>query len=128
MNEDLIEKAVRITIEVAKPQANPYNYLYHNPTRIFTLQWFSHWTQRYQNYMLYKLMLEICRITSHLAIPQVIFNRHTDKYSDKKVRIAKNVFYIVNEQEITPNLKLKYESYRNFLNKELEKPTIDLYT
>lgn len=119
MSENIIEKAVEITYELARPHQNPYNYLYHNPGRIFTFQWFSHWTQNYQNHLMYTLMEKICEITGHLAIPQVLLNRHVSKYRDKKVRISKNVFYILSRDEISSSLQEKYQQYRSLLEQEI---------
>jgi hypothetical protein len=46
-----------------------------------------------------------CEITGHLAIPQILLNKHVAKYKDKKVRISKNVFYILKKDEIPKTLK-----------------------
>lgn len=118
---NIVEKAVEVTRNLVKPQQNPYNYLFHYPNRIFTLQWFSHWTQNYQNHLMYLLMENICKITNHIAIPQILLNKHTnlEKYKGKKVRISKNVFYILKEDEIPDKLKQKYNRYKSLLEQEI---------
>ncbi len=119
----VIEKAVDVVIEVARRQVNPFSYLYHNPNRIHTMQYFAHWAQRWTEHKLYKLLMRVAQITGYEPVPYWLTYRHAkrDGYSDRRVRCGSLVFYLLKPEEMSPGLRRRYEQFRNLLKEELHK-------
>lgn len=119
----MVEHAVDVCFDVARKQANPFKYLYHNPTGIHTMQYFAHWVQRWSEHRAYLVLMEAARITGYEPVPYALTHRNAkrDGWQGRRIRCGKLVFYLIREEEMPPGLKRRYKKFREMLLKELEK-------
>ncbi|WP_406677654.1 hypothetical protein [Moorella sp. ACPs] len=109
--ERVIEQAVETALELARPQVNPYKWLYHNPSGVQTMQWFAHWTQRYTGHRLYKAIQRIAKITGYELVPASLFYRHTAPWAARRVKIYGRSFILIKREEMTPGLARRYDAF-----------------
>lgn len=119
-DEKLIDHALRVTLELARPQVSPYKWLYHNPSGVHTLQWFSHWAQRYTGHLIYRCIRRVARITGYELVPSVLFNRHTPKYAKRRVKIYGRSYFLLKPEEMSTSLARRYKTFCKELEESLE--------
>ncbi len=118
-----IERAVDVCFEVAQYQVNPFHWLYHNPNGVHTMQYFSHWVQRWAAHKAYMVLVRAAKITGYEPVPASLLYRNSkrDGFSGRRVRVGKLSFYLIREEEMSPGLKRRYTKFKEMLRKELEK-------
>lgn len=109
--EKLIDKAVELTLELAKPQVSPFKWLYHNPSGVQTMQWFSRWAQRYTAHRLYTAIQKVCQITGYELVPASLFYRHTAIWAARRVKIYGRSFILIKREEMSPGLARRYDAF-----------------
>lgn len=122
-SERIIESAVDKVFELAKRQANPYTYLYHNPNGIHTMQYFSKWTQRWAQHKAYMVLLRAAHVTGYEAVPSELLHKNAkrDGWSGRQVRVGQLVFYLIRPDEMSTQLKKRYERFKEILTADLRK-------
>lgn len=118
-----VEKAVDLCFDIAKRQANPYTYLYHNPNSIQTMQHFAHWTQRYLQHKVFAAIFRASQVTGYEAVPYALLyqNAKRDGWAERKIRCGALTFYLIKLEEMPPGLKRRYLKFQEILTRELSK-------
>lgn len=122
-----IERAVDTVFEVAQWQASPYEYLYHNPHAIRTIQYFAHWAQRWTNRMAYIAVLQAANIGGFEVVPSALTYRNAkrDGLSKRGLRVGALRFYLIKKEEMAPGLLRRYEKFRKALANQLSRHNND---
>ena len=125
----VIENAVDKVFAMAKRQANPYEYLYHNPRSIHTMQYFAKWTQRWAQHKAYMVLVRASHVMGYEPVPSELLYRHAkrDGFAGRSVRVGQLVFYLIKPDEMSAGLKRRYERFKTILLKDLKKEVEEYY-
>lgn len=109
-----LDKSVKTCKEITKWKISPYQCLYHNPSK-YSLVEFARWTQRYQNYKIYMVLLEAAKITGYEPVPAELLNRNhvRDGFSGRRIKVGKLSFYLIKPKEMSKILSEKYAKFKN---------------
>ena len=123
----IVERAVDICYEISEYQVNPYNFLYHNPNSIRTVQYFAHWTQKWTNRCAYIAVLQAAKVGGYEVVPAVLTYRNAkrDGLKERGVRVGNLRFYMIKRDEMAKGLLRRYDKYRKLLSAQLKKHNDD---
>lgn len=116
-----LDEAVEKCKEITKWQISPFACVYRNPHKYGMIQ-VIRWSQRYLNFRLYKILLDIARVMEYEVVPTALLhgNQARSGFSDRQVKVGKVSFYLLKFEEMSKGLKKRYSKFRKALKDDIK--------